>query len=51
MVNVKLFERMPSPIAPAGRWGYLANLFVVPSARGAGIGSRLVEAAVDRRGR
>jgi GNAT superfamily N-acetyltransferase len=48
MVNVKLFERMPSPSAPPSRWGYLANLFVAPPARGAGIGSRLVEAAVDR---
>jgi hypothetical protein len=25
MVNVKIFERMPSPERPASRWGYLAN--------------------------
>lgn len=47
MVNVKIFERMPSPTHPSGRWGYLANLFVDPSVRGEGIGAALVQAAVD----
>ncbi len=48
MVNVKIFERMPSSSRPMSRWGYLANLFVAPRARGAGVGTSLVQAAVDR---
>jgi GNAT superfamily N-acetyltransferase len=48
MVNVKLFERMPSPDRPPSRWGYLANLFVVPDKRHHGVGTALVEAAVAR---
>ena len=46
MVNVKIFERMPSPNRPASRWGYLANLYVLPEHRGSGAGGRLIEAAV-----
>ena len=48
MVNLKLFERMPSPSSPPSRWGYLANLFVRPEHRGRGIGDALVTALVDR---
>ena len=48
MVNLKIFERMPSPDQPASRWGYLANLLVAPGRRGAGVGTSLVAAAVDR---
>jgi GNAT superfamily N-acetyltransferase len=48
MVNVKLFDRMPSPDRPPGRWGYLANLFVLPDHRGAGIGTDLVATLVQR---
>lgn len=48
MVNVKLFARMPSPKAVPSRWGYLANLFVVPGSRGQGIGSELVRCALGR---
>ena len=48
MVNLKLFDRMPSPDRPASRWGYLANLFVVPEQRGSGVGASLVAALVDR---
>jgi GNAT superfamily N-acetyltransferase len=48
MVNVKLFDRMPSPDRPASRWGYLANLFVLPDNRGAGVGASLIAAVVDR---
>lgn len=48
MVNLKVFNRMPSPDRPAGRWGYLANLFVAPTRRGNGVGASLVAAAVDR---
>ena len=48
MVNLKIFDRMPSPDRPASRWGYLANLFVVPDQRGSGAGSSLVAAVVER---
>jgi GNAT superfamily N-acetyltransferase len=48
MVNVKLFDRMPSPDRPVSRWGYLANLYVAPDRRGDGIGSALVAAVVER---
>ena len=48
MVNVKLFDRMPSPDRPASRWGYLANLFVTPDRRGSGVGASLLAAVVDR---
>jgi GNAT superfamily N-acetyltransferase len=48
MVNLKIFERMPSPDVSPTRWGYLANLFVVPDQRRSGVGSLLVAAVVDR---
>ena len=48
MVNVKLFDRMPTPETAPSRWGYLANLFVVPERRGAGVGASLVAAALER---
>jgi GNAT superfamily N-acetyltransferase len=32
--------------APLGQWGYIANNFVIADYRNAGIGSRLLEAAV-----
>ena len=44
MVNLKVFDRMPSPGREASRWGYLANLFVLPSSRNAGLGTRLLRA-------
>lgn len=47
MVNLKVFDRMPSPDRPPARWGYLANLFVVPGHRGAGVGQSLVAAVMD----
>jgi GNAT superfamily N-acetyltransferase len=47
MVNVKTFERMPSPGAAASRWGYLANLYVLAAYRGSGAGSELIQAAVE----
>ena len=48
MVNLKIFDRMPAPDRPVSRWGYIANLFVIPSRRGGGVGSSLVAAVVDR---
>src|SRR5438309_9206640 len=44
MVNLKVFDRMPSPGGSTSRWGYLANLFVRPDRRGQGVGSLLVDA-------
>ncbi|HTW19492.1 MAG TPA: GNAT family N-acetyltransferase [Mycobacteriales bacterium] len=48
MVNLKMFDRMPSPGRPPSRWGYLANLYVVPEHRDAGVGTALLTALVDR---
>jgi GNAT superfamily N-acetyltransferase len=56
MLNLAVFTRMPRPRdgAPwAERWGYLANVYVVPAHRGRGTGRLLLEAAVahaDREG-
>ena len=47
MVNLALFDRMPSAGRPPAQWGYLANLFVEEHARGRGLGSALVGAVVD----
>jgi len=47
MVNVKTVERMPSPNRPATRWGYLANLYVLPAHRGSGAGAGLINAVVE----
>jgi GNAT superfamily N-acetyltransferase len=48
MINVKLFDRMPSPQRAPSRWGYLANLFVTAAHRGEGVGADLVGAAINR---
>jgi GNAT superfamily N-acetyltransferase len=48
MVNLKLFDRMPTPLSAPSRWGYLANLYVDPAYRGQGIGDALVAALVAR---
>ena len=47
MVNLKVFERMPSPGASPSRWGYLANLFVDPAFRRRGLGTRLLDALLS----
>ena len=47
MVNMMVFHRMPRPGRPPSRWGYLANLFVLPAHRGSGIGARLLAACVE----
>lgn len=47
IVNVKIFERMPNPGRAPSRWGYLANLYVLPPYRGGGGGGRLLDAAVQ----
>ena len=51
MLNMAVFTRMPRPVpepgpAPTGRWGYIANNFVLAEYRSAGVGTRMLEAAV-----
>jgi GNAT superfamily N-acetyltransferase len=47
MVNLLLFERMPRPGVESSRWGYLANMYVVPEHRGTGVSQLLVRTALD----
>lgn len=47
MLNLSVFERMPKPGRPASVWTYLANAYVLPARRNAGVGTALVEAAVE----
>ncbi|MBO0909348.1 MULTISPECIES: GNAT family N-acetyltransferase [Arthrobacter] len=47
MLNLMVFERMPKPGKPLSGWVYLANVFVLPAHRNAGVGGALVAAAVD----
>jgi GNAT superfamily N-acetyltransferase len=44
MMNLAVFDRMPQPGRDPGRWGYLANAFVLAAYRDRGIGSLLVRA-------
>jgi GNAT superfamily N-acetyltransferase len=44
MMNLAVFDRMPQPGREPGRWGYLANAFVLAAHRNQGIGSRLLRA-------
>ena len=44
MLNMMMFERMPRPGRSTGSWGYVANVYVVPEHRGAGVGGRLMAA-------
>lgn len=47
MVNLKIFDRMPSPEGNRSRWGYLANLFVDDPFRKQGVGTQLLEALLS----
>lgn len=47
MVNLLLFDRMPSEGRPPGRWGYLANMFVRLNDRNAGVGAALVGSVME----
>jgi len=47
MVNLKVFERVPSPGGSPSRWGYLANFFVRPDSRSQGLGELLLAALLD----
>src|SRR6478735_7483188 len=46
MLNLLVFERMPKPGKEPSRWVYLGNVYVLPAFRNAGIGGKLVEAAI-----
>jgi len=45
-MNLMVFERMPRPGRPPGRWGYLGNAFVLAGHRNQGIGQRLLDAVL-----
>lgn len=45
MLNMLVFTRMPRPsAADPGRWGYVANVYVVPGDRDRGVGRLLLDA-------
>lgn len=46
MLNMLVFTRMPKPARHRSQWGYVANVYVDPARRDAGIGGRLLDAAV-----
>jgi GNAT superfamily N-acetyltransferase len=46
LMNLAVFERMPRPGSDPGRWGYLANAYVLPGYRNRGVGTRLIEAVL-----
>jgi ribosomal protein S18 acetylase RimI-like enzyme len=46
-VWVQLVEKIPNPVGEPERHAYLSNLFVRPSQRGRGHGSRLLSVALD----
>ncbi|NNM45458.1 GNAT family N-acetyltransferase [Knoellia koreensis] len=47
MVNLMVFERMPRPGRDAGRWAYVANVWVDEAHRRRGVGRLLMTAVVD----
>lgn len=42
-----LIEKIPNPVPESEAIAYLTNVYVAPSHRNAGVGSRLVQAALD----
>ena len=46
MVNLLVFDRMPTVGIPGGGWGYLCNMFVDTDHRNGGLGARLAEAVL-----
>jgi GNAT superfamily N-acetyltransferase len=47
MANLMVFERMPRPDRAAGRWGYVANVWVDPPHRRRGVARLLMTTALD----
>ncbi|WP_442864644.1 GNAT family N-acetyltransferase [Arthrobacter sp. HY1533] len=47
MLNLMVFERMPRPGKKSTCWVYLGNAFVVADNRNMGVGSRLMDAAIQ----
>ncbi len=45
-VWLQRIEKLPNPVAEAESHGYVSSLYVVPSSRGAGLGSRLLGACL-----
>lgn len=43
MLSLMIANRRPRPGQPLSRWGYLASLYVLPHARGVGVGSALLD--------
>jgi ribosomal protein S18 acetylase RimI-like enzyme len=43
---LQLIEKIPNPVAEAESHGYITNVYVEPSRRGAGLGSRLLDTCV-----
>ena len=43
---LQLLEKIPNPLAESEWHGYVSNFYVVPEARGAGVGSMLLVAAI-----
>jgi len=44
MVNLLVFDRMPTVGKPSGGWGYLCNMYVDEAHRNAGLGAQLAAA-------
>jgi GNAT superfamily N-acetyltransferase len=47
MVSLAVFQRMPRPGRPSGRWGYLGNAYVRAEHRSSGVGTTLITALLD----
>lgn len=47
VVSVIRVAKLPSPDDPAGAWGYLTNVYLLPEFRNQGIGSALLAVATD----
>lgn len=47
MLNLMVFERMPKPGKETTCWIYLGNAFVMAQHRNMGVGSRLMDAAIQ----
>jgi GNAT superfamily N-acetyltransferase len=46
-VWIEAIPKMPNPVAEPEAHGYLTNFYVVPRARGSGVGTALMTAALD----